>query len=79
MAEIQSDVSAILLELIHMEVVLHLSRLDHKECQVCRNCCHVRFYVTCFFINDLVFLGTTPLWSNEFEAPLYLCRANWSN
>lgn len=38
-AEIQSDVSAILLELIHMEIVSHLSGLDHKECQVCRKCC----------------------------------------
>ena len=35
-AEIQSDVSAVLLELIHMEIVSHLSSLDHKECQVCQ-------------------------------------------
>ena len=32
--EIQTDVSAVLLELIHIEIVSHLSCLDHKECQV---------------------------------------------
>ena len=32
--EIQSDVSAVLLELLHIEIVSHLSCLDPKECQV---------------------------------------------